>query len=161
METMSQVAQRGWKRWAGSIVLLFMLSASLLPGIALANPGYPHYKYEGLYPTETPCSGRYFLPNVKGGATRTATFEGRKITLKYYYNPGCGSFARVENAPSGRCEAWLDRSDDDGSTWATVKEPVDTNINFAFTKVGNNLQGRLSRAALICNGDLVVRTNWY
>jgi hypothetical protein len=131
-----------------------------------ASPGYPYYQYEGLYPTQTPCSGRYYLPQVSGGATRTASYQGRTITLKYYYHGECGSFARIENAPSGQCWAYLDRSNDGGQTWANVTEPVDPGINYAYTKVGNNLSGRVSRAALVCRGSgssfvVLARTNWY
>lgn len=147
------------------IMLATILLPSMFMGIAQASPGYPHYRYEGLYPPQTPCSGRYYLPSVRGGATKTATYQGRTITLKYYYNGGCGSFARIENAPSGQCWAYLDRSDDGGRTWDTVTEPVDSGITFAYTKVGNNLNGRLSRAALVCRGStsgiVLARTNWY
>lgn len=128
---------------------------------AQASPAYPYYQYEGLYPTQTPCSGRYYLPPVRGGATRTVTYQGWIITLKYYYHGECGSFARIENAPSGQCWAYLDRSNDNGQTWANVAEPVDPGINFAYTKVGNNLSGRVSRAALVCGGGVLARTNWY
>jgi hypothetical protein len=126
-----------------------------------ASPGYPYYQYEGLYPTQTPCSGSYYLPPVSGGAIKTAIFQGRTITLKYYYNGGCGSFARIDNAPSGQCWAFLDRSNDGGWTWDNVAEPVDPGITYAYTKVGNNLNGRVSRAALVCGNLVLARTNWY
>ena len=132
----------------------------------LASPGYPYYQYEGLYPTQTPCSGRYYRPQVSGGATKTVIRNGRTITLKYYYHGSCGSHARIENAPSGECWAYLDRSNDGGRTWANVTEPVDPGISYAYTKVGNNLNGRVSRAALVCRGSgstflVLARTSWY
>src|SRR5688572_15317688 len=51
------------------------------------GPGYPAYLYEGLFPTQTPCSGRFALKQ-----SRTASFGGRTITLKYFYHGSCGSF---------------------------------------------------------------------
>lgn len=124
-------------------------------------PGYPYYQYEGSYPENTPCSGQYYLPDVSGGAKLTADFAGRTITLLYYYSDNCGSFARIENAPSGQW-AFLDRSDDGGATWDPVYEPVEEGIDYAYTKVGNNLRGRLSRAALVAeDGRVLARTEWY
>jgi hypothetical protein len=46
-----------------------------------------------------------------------------------------------------------------------VQETVDPGINFAYTMVGNNLSGRLSRAALACGPSaprkVIARTSWY
>ncbi|MFG3497394.1 hypothetical protein [Streptomyces sp. NPDC047928] len=130
-----------------------------------ASAPYGRYAYEGVYPGSTPCSGRYYLPSdVPGGATRSVSYAGRTVTLKYYYNGGCGSFARIENAPTD-CEAYLDRSDDGGATWVNVSEQVESGLNYAYTKMGNNLNGRYSRAALVCGlgstGVVLARTNWY
>ncbi len=123
-------------------------------------PAYGTFKYEGSYPEHTPC--KYHLPPVAGGATRSAYLRGwGHITLKYYFSDRCGSFARIENAPTGRCTVYLGRSADRGRTWALVSEPVDPGIDFAYTKVANNLDGRLSAAALICDSNVLAWTNWY
>ena len=137
-------------------LLAFAISAQAKP---IYGVGYPRFKYEGSYPEHTPC--RYHLQD-----SRTAQLGDRPVTLKYFYSGGCGSYARIDNAP-GDCSVFLDRTynntynNSDSSTWANVIETVDPGINFAYTKVGNNLNGRLSRAALVCNGVLLNRTNWY
>jgi hypothetical protein len=123
------------------------------------NNGYPRFTYEGKYPQSTPCSGSY---NLK--STKQADVNGRTITLKYYYAGGCGSFARIENAPRG-CYAWLDRTDyvpsGEPGSWDWVRESVDAGDDFAYTQVGNNLHGRVSRAALVCGNTVYARTAWY
>jgi hypothetical protein len=59
----------------------------------------------------------------------------------------------------------LDRSTNGGRTWSWVQETVDPGINFAYTMVGNNLSGRVSRAALACGPSaprkVIARTGWY
>ncbi len=119
-----------------------------------SGAGYPRFANEGKYPGSTGCSYRL-------QQSRTATYAGRRVTLKYFYSGGCGSFARIENAPRA-CSAWLDRTAN-GSTsrWDYVGETVDAGIDYAYTKVGNNLSGRYSRAALVCNGGVIARTGWY
>ena len=46
-----------------------------------------------------------------------------------------------------------------------IRETVDPGISFAYTKIANNLQGRLARGALVCdeNGTSLVlaRTNFF
>ncbi len=137
-----------------STSLAFATAAQAAP---FNSPGYPNYTYEGKYPESTPC--RYNLQQSK-----SATWAGSKITLKYFYSGQCGSFARIDNAPP-YCKVYLDRtrsSNPNPSSWDYVGETVDPGINFAYTKVGNNLSGRLSRAALVCGtGTVVTRTNWY
>ncbi len=119
------------------------------------SSGYPRFTYEGRYPESTPCS-------YKQVASRTGSWGGRNITLKYFYSSQCGSFARIENAPR-ECWVILDRTlDRTVNKWEWVGETVDPGINFAYTMVGNNLSGRFSRGALVCgNGIVVTRTNWY
>lgn len=122
------------------------------------SPGYPMFEYEGNYPNETPCDGLYGVPDTDW--RRVATFEGYEITLEYFYHWDCGSFAKISNAPEN-CAAILERSTDEGNTWAWVSEIVEPGLNFAYTMTGNNLAGRLSRAALSCDGDVIARTEWY
>jgi len=127
------------------------------PGAAhAASAGYGTYANEGLYPESTSCSGAYSSPV----GNRTVSYGGYTITLKYFYNGGCGSFARIENAPTN-CRAYLDRSDDGGDNWVNTSEPVEAGLTYAYTKIGNNLDGRVSRAALVCDGGVLDRTNWY
>ncbi|MFJ7073440.1 hypothetical protein [Streptomyces sp. NPDC098781] len=136
--------------------------AALTPLQAQAAPmqsaSYGNLPNEGLYPEQTSCSGSYYQPNVPGGATKTAVYAGRTITLKYFYSPGCGSFARIENAPEG-CAAHSNRLTDTSTVW--VLETVDPGINYAYTKVINNLDGRLSKAVLFCGNQRLAETAWY
>jgi hypothetical protein len=134
-------------------------------GLLLTTPGAAHadsedygaYANEGLYPESTSCSGSYYSPVPN----RTVSYNGYTITLKYFYNGGCGSFARIENAPTD-CWAFLDRSDDGGDSWVNTIEPVEAGLDYAYTKIGNNLDGRVSRAALVCDDtNVLARTDWY
>jgi len=118
--------------------------------------GYPRFRYEGQYPDATPCSYRLVY-------SRQANRERREITLKYFYSDSCGSFARIENAPRN-CSVILDRTPSrNTNTYGWVMETVDPGINFAYTQVGNNLSGRLSRGSLVCGeeGLVVTSTPWY
>lgn len=136
-----------------SASLAFTTSAQAAP---FDSGGYPRFTYEGRYPESTPC--RYGLLQ-----SRTASWAGRRITLKYFYSGGCGSFARIENAPRD-CWVILDRTRTTSVAggWEWVGETVDPGISFAYTKVGNNLSGRFSRGALVCGkGTVLTRTSWY
>jgi serine/threonine protein kinase len=122
---------------------------------ATHSPGWGHFaKYENVYPEQTPCSYHQPLPEV------TAKYTDKTITVKYFYSDGCGSFARVDNAPHD-CAAFIDRSIDGGHTWDNFAEPVEKGLDYAYTKVANNLHGRVSRAALVCNNTVLARTPWY
>ena len=153
--------RRGLRRTLFGAALAFGLAA-LTPLTAEAAPGqsasYGNLPNEGRYPEQTSCSGRYTQPSVPGGATKTAVYQGRTITLKYFYNSGCGSFARIENAPQG-CAAHSNRLDGSKIVW--VLETVAPGIDYAYTKVINNLAGRQSRAVLICNDRTLASTAWY
>lgn len=137
--------------------------STVLSGTADAAPshstGYPRFTYEGVYPDRTPCSGGFRLVH-----STSANVNGRTISLKYYYSGGCGSFARIDNAPQG-CYAWLDRTpyvpSGTPTSWDWVRESVDPGINYAYTQIGNNLNGRVSRAALVCGTTVYARTAWY
>ena len=82
------------------------LTPAAAPAQPFPGPGYPKYANEGRYPEATSC--KYSLQ-----ASRTASFAGRRITLKYFYNGRWGSFARIDNAPRS-CRVTLDRSADGG-----------------------------------------------
>jgi hypothetical protein len=150
------------KRTIRSILVAAATTVAVLAGMQAAghaasgnSPGYPRFSYEGLYPEQTWCNGHFRLQQ-----SRVGYWNGRSITLKYFYSDGCGSFGRIENAPR-ECYVIVDRSTDWGRTWAWVLETVDAGDTFAYTKLANNLNGRVSRAALACNGNLITRTNWY
>jgi hypothetical protein len=148
------------KRLAAAAAAIIGVSLALATGAQAASfwgGDYPRFTYEGSYPTQTPCSGAYQLLQ-----SRTASWGGRTITLKYFYNGGCGSFARIENAPSD-CWVILDRTPvHSTASWSWVEETVDPGDNFAYTKMGNNLNGRYSRGALACGpGSVLARTDWY
>jgi len=56
----------------------------------------------------------------------------------------------------------VSHSADGERTWAWVAETVDAGIDYAYTMVGNNFSGRVSRGALACgNGQVLARTSWY
>ncbi|RNG19280.1 hypothetical protein [Streptomyces botrytidirepellens] len=153
--------RRGLRRTLFGAALAFGLAA-LTPLTAEAAAGqsasYGNLPHEGRYSEQTACSGRYTQPNVRGGATKKAVYQGRTITLKYFHNSGCGSFARIENAPQG-CAAHSNRLDGSKIVW--VLETVDPGIDYASTKVINNLDGRRSRAVLICDNQTLASTAWY
>lgn len=152
--------RRGWRALLG-VGFAFGLAA-FTPFQAQAAPmesaTYGTLPNEGLYPEQTSCSGSYYQPNVPGGATKTAVYAGRTITLRYFYSPGCGSFARIENAPQG-CAAHSNRLTDTSTVW--LLETVDPGIDYAYTKVINNLDGRLSKAVLFCDNQRLAETAWY
>lgn len=147
-----------FNRLAAFAVLLICASLGVATSAQAApfhSTGYPSFTYEGSYPESTPC--RYSLLQ-----SRTAAWGGRTITLKYFYSGGCGSFARIDNAP-GDCSVFLDRTPTQStSSWNYVGETVDAGINYAYTMIGNNLNGRYSRGALVCGpGTVLTRTAWY
>ncbi|MFG3497393.1 hypothetical protein [Streptomyces sp. NPDC047928] len=115
---------------------------------------YGAYAYEGQYPTVSGCAGTFRQIG------NTIYAEG--MALKYFYSDRCGSFARIENSRSN-CAAVLERSN--SGAWradAWVSETVDPGINYAYTKMGNNLNGRVSRALLTCDGHVIAPpTAWY
>jgi hypothetical protein len=108
---------------------------------------------EGQYPTTSFCSGSF----RQIGPTKYA--EG--MALKYFYSDKCGSFARIENSRAN-CAAVLQRSNNGtGRVDGWVSETVDSGINYAYTQMGNNLSGRVSRAVLSCDGHDLTSTGWY
>jgi hypothetical protein len=86
------------------------------------------------------------------------------------YDNSCGAIAETVDltAPSGigspRCAAYIDRSDDGGSTWVNEVELMQNGEG--ETRIANDLNGRLARGAVVCTtgvGDpsVVGRTSWY
>jgi hypothetical protein len=126
-----------------------------------SGSGYPRFAHEDVYPENSGCKYR-LTRSAKGN------WRGRTIALRYYYSRGCGSFARIDNSPQD-CSVFLDRTPDSNTVgrFDHVGETTDDGIDFAYTKVGNNLGGRLSRGALACgsdadgNGTVIVRTPWF
>ncbi|MFJ9589050.1 hypothetical protein [Streptomyces acidicola] len=83
------------------------------------------------------------------------------MSLKYFYSDRCGSFARIENARQN-CAAVLERSNNGtGRADGWVSETVDAGVTYSYTKIGNNLGGRVSRALLACDGHALTSTAWY
>jgi len=107
---------------------------------------YGAYAFEGQYPTVGGCTGSF---------TEKYTRHAEGMTLRYYYSSRCGSFARIENSRPG-CVAVAVRSN---GGW--VSESVDPGITYAYTKIANNLNGRLSKAVLSCDGHDLVETPYY
>ncbi|MFD5662061.1 hypothetical protein [Streptomyces hirsutus] len=130
---------------------------ALLPTSAHAAPysggNYGAYGMEGQYPTISSCAGTF------GQVGPTQRFEN--MALKYFYSGSCGSFARIENSRAN-CAAVLERSNNGvGRADGWVSETVDPGIAYAYTKIGNNLHGRVSRALLTCDGHVLAETGWY
>jgi hypothetical protein len=149
------------KALAGAAGIAIAASLALATGAQAApfdsGAGYPRFAHEGVYPERSGCTYRL-------QKSTTGRWGGRTIALKYFYSGGCGSFARIDNAPRD-CSVWLDRTPDGNTVggWDYVGETVDPGINYAYTKVGNNLNGRLSRGALVCGPRnlVIARTGWY
>jgi hypothetical protein len=47
----------------------------------------------------------------------------------------------------------VDRTPGTQEITGVVVESVDPGIDFAYTRIANNLQGRLARGAVLCEGD--------
>ncbi|MFI6931971.1 hypothetical protein [Streptomyces sp. NPDC050287] len=138
---------------AGGAAAVLALTQVSAEAASFQGGNYGAYGMEGQYPTVSSCAGTF----QQVGATRYA--EG--MALKYFYSSKCGSFARIENSRAN-CAAVLQRSNSGtGRVDGWVSETVDPGINYAYTKIGNNLDGRVSRALLACDGHDLVFTNWY
>jgi len=145
-------------RRIGVVAGLLVIAALGSAAGAQAKPfdsgiGYPRFANEGGYPAG--CAYRQV------GLTKSASWNHRHVTLRYFYS-GCGSYARIDNAPSD-CKVYLDRTPTTSrASWDWVAETVDRGITYAYTQVGNNLSGRWSRGALVCGaGRVLARTDWY
>ncbi|WP_257003710.1 hypothetical protein [Streptomyces sp. SA15] len=135
---------------AAAVMALTPVSAQAAPH---SGGNYGAYGMEGQYPTISSCAGTF----GQVGPTRYA--EG--MALKYFYSSKCGSFARIENSRPN-CAAVLERSDSGAQRpdgW--VSETVDSGVSYAYTMIGNNLSGRVSRALLACDGHELVATGWH
>ncbi|MFC8987341.1 MULTISPECIES: hypothetical protein [unclassified Streptomyces] len=138
---------------AAVAAVMAVLPASSAHAAPYSGGNYGLYSMEGQYPTVGSCAGTF----RQVGATRYA--EG--MALKYFYSATCGSFARIENSRSN-CSAVLERSNNGvGRADGWVSETVDPGIDYAYSKIGNNLDGRVSRARLACDGHILTQTNWY
>lgn len=138
---------------AGGAAVALALSAVPAQAAPYSGGNYGAYGMEGQYPTVSSCAGTF----QQVGATRYA--EG--MALKYFYSSRCGSFARIENSRAN-CAAVLERSNSGaGRADGWVSETVDPGINYAYSKIGSNLNGRVSRALLTCDGHVWAQTAWY
>ncbi len=140
---------------AALLVCASLGAATSARAASFHSSGYPRFAYEGGYGGGPTC--HYNLLQH-----RLVVWRGRTITLKYFYSGRCGSFAAINNAPRD-CSVFLDRTPTRSTRfWSHVGETVDPGHNFAYTKIGNNLNGRNSRAALVCGAGMVLaRTAWY
>ena len=130
-------------------------------------PNYGTYDHEGEYPNGNHACGGGFgwsqpVPEKK------LAFAGRTYTIRLCYSDNYGAYARLDGAAKNdtRCVAVLHRSNTASTgNYASVWESVDGNVTYAYTKVGNNLEGRLARAEMVCDGgkpsQKIVRTAWY
>ncbi|OPG10991.1 hypothetical protein B1R27_00340 [Streptomyces sp. GKU 895] len=138
---------------AGSAAAMMALLPTSAHAAASSGGNYGTYGMEGQYPTTNYCTGTF----RQVGSTQYAG----NMALKYFYSDKCGSFARIENSREN-CAAVLQRSDNGvGRNDGWVSETVDPGINYAYTQMGNNLNGRVSRAVLACDGHDLAWTAWY
>jgi hypothetical protein len=144
-----------------SVLAVGALATAVPAGAAPEQGGdYGAYPNEGKYPEQTGAKFRRV-------AMRTATHNGRQITLKLFYNGRVGAFARIDNAPRD-CRVVVDRAlGPNQQHTGRIDETVDPGISFAYTKIANNLDGRLARGALLCgdagngNAFVLARTNFF
>ncbi|MEU4576249.1 hypothetical protein ACBI99_17880 [Nonomuraea sp. ATR24] len=137
---------------ASGAAALLALTPLTADAASFSGGNYGAYGFEGQYPTVGGCAGTF----RQVGPTRTAG----GMALKYFYSDRCGSFARIENSRTN-CAAVLERSNSGAARadgW--VSETVDPGVTYAYTKIGNNLHGRVSRALLACDGHVLTSTNW-
>ncbi|MDL5205698.1 hypothetical protein [Streptomyces sp. ALI-76-A] len=138
---------------AGGAAAVMALTPVSAQAASFQGGNYGAYGNEGQYPTLSSCVGTF----RQVGPTQFAS----GMALKYFYSDTCGSFARIENSRAN-CAAVLQRSDSGvGRVDGWVSETVDPGINYAYTKLGNNLHGRVSRALLACDGHDLAWTAWY
>lgn len=147
-------------------VVAFCLQPSAAQAAPSSSGNYGALAYEGSYPTIAGCSGTFFLPSdVPRGSVQYAGWQGRQVKLEFYYSNRCGAYGRISNAPQG-CSVIVHRdSNGDRISDGAVSESVDPGIDFAYTKMANNLNGRLAKATLVCrdvNGSWALAyTDWY
>lgn len=145
------------------VILLQPLTAQAAPYVQGDFGAFP---YENSYPTVAGCSGTFFLPSdLPGGAVKYANWAGRQVKLEFYYSNRCGAYARISNAPAS-CQAEIRRdSNGDRREEGRMWETVDPGIDYAYTRIANNLNGRLAKAQLVCvdgsTAYLVADTDWY
>ncbi|MDN3027903.1 hypothetical protein [Streptomyces sp. S.PB5] len=138
---------------AGSAAAVMALLPTSAHADSSSGGNYGLYGNEGQYPTTNYCTGTF----RQVGATKYAD----NMALKYFYSDKCGSYARIENSRQN-CAAVLERSDNGvGRADGWVSESVDPGITYAYTQMGNNLNGRVSRALLVCDGHQKAETAWF
>ncbi|MEW2506291.1 hypothetical protein AB0878_38160 [Amycolatopsis sp. NPDC047767] len=141
------------------------LSFAAVPANAapLSSAPYGAYANEGTFPSSGPCphgsfsAARRVFTQAPGS---DGTLHPLQIDLMYY--GACGAFAEVTdtltNSGTDNCTVYVDRSDDGGTTWVNTTDQME--FGYGETRIANNLNGRLARAAVSCNGELT-RTGWY
>ena len=108
-----------------------------------------------------PTRERTLVDRARVDPSARASYDRSYALYRQLYRDLRGSFARIENSRPG-CAAVLQRSNNStGRNDGWVSETVDSGINYAYTQMGNNLNGRVSRAVLSCDGHDLVNTAWY
>jgi hypothetical protein len=141
------------------------LALSSVPASA-APYYYGHYgdrPGEGVYPSGNhACGLDGWVQPVKAVAK---TYNGRTYTLRLCYKNGVGAYGRLDGAAVNdtHCSPFIIRGSAPGNKteWAGVGETVDGNVNYAYTKVINDLNGYLASATLNCDGVIQAATAWY
>lgn len=146
----------------GLIAALGLIGASLTLAVpAQASPSvdgdYGKYANEGSYPSKAKCGSFKMVKKA------SRFYAGRTFTVKLYYSDNCGAFGRVDNITDDyRCKVVVNRSGNGTHNYkGSVAESVDKGDDFAYTKIANNLNGRLARAGVVCDGHTQVKTGWY
>ena len=149
---------------SGLFLILGLIAASLTmtatpaQAVPSTDGNYPKYQHEGKYPSKSRCGSFSAVDSASG------FYAGRTFTVKLYYSDNCGAFGRVDNITDDyRCKVVVNRSGDgDPSDYSgSVAEFVDKGDDFAYTQIANNLNGRLARAGVVCDGHTQAKTGWY
>ncbi len=145
---------------------LGVLGLAPAQAVSYHNGNYGSMAHENAYPNGNhACGGGHGWSQPV--SAKSYRFAGRTLTIRLCYSNSYGAYARLDGAAvnDSRCKAILDRSNSPHETksWSSVWETVDSNVGYAYTKVGNDLHGRLARAAVSCDGSgkAPAQTAWY
>ena len=143
---------------ASALVLLGAQPASAAP---YYYGYYPLWANENAYPNgDHNCGGGYGWFTAK---TVTKAYGGHTYTVKLCYSNSYGAYGRISggavNDPT--CSVLTYRKNADGSQLGGVGETIDSGLTWAYTKIANDLNGRLANAVLWCNGATQASTGWY
>lgn len=156
------------KTTRGALIALVAALAVVMPvtpanARSLSSGNYGALANEGRYLNGNhQCDGGYGWRQVF--ATKRGVYDGRTYSLRLCYSPYYGVYARLDGAAVNdkRCVVFVNRSSTAGRQRSdgTIGETVDSNVGYAYTKVANNLDGRLAKARIICGSGAAIGEGW-